>query len=52
MVGAVGTQLMVVLLFMLAAGLAVGQYVSLGRERMRRIDLKIRRRATRRRTTA
>jgi hypothetical protein len=48
MLTTLGTQLTVILLFVLAAGLAVGQYLSAGRERMRRVELKIRKRASRR----
>lgn len=43
-----GTQVMVVLLFLLAAGFGVAQYVAIARERMRRVELRIRRRAARR----
>ena len=46
MLAALGTQLTVILLFALAAGLTVAQYATAGRERMRRIELKIRKRAT------
>ena len=45
---AIGTELMVVLLLVLAMGLAVSQYVTLARDRMRRVEGKLRRRAARR----
>lgn len=45
---AAGTELMVLLIVLLALGLSVSQYLSLGRERMRRVETKIRRRTTRR----
>ena len=48
MLATLGTQLTVILLFVLAAGLTVAQCASVGRERMRRIELKIRKRASRR----
>ena len=45
---AIGTELMVVLLLVLAMGLAVSQYFTLARDRMRRVEGKLRRRAARR----
>ncbi len=45
---AIGTELMVVLLLVLAMGLAVSQYFSLARDRVRRVEGKLRRRAARR----
>ena len=45
---AVGTEVMVLLLVVLAAGLSVAQYLSVARERMRRIEAKLRRREARR----
>jgi len=45
---AIGTELMVVLLLVLAAGLAVSQYFTLARDRVRRVEGKLRRRAARR----
>jgi hypothetical protein len=45
---AVGTELMVVLLLVLAMGLAVSQYFALARDRVRRVEVKLRRRAARR----
>jgi hypothetical protein len=44
----VGTELMVLLLLVLAMGLAVVQRVSVGRDRIRRMEVKLRRRASRR----
>jgi len=44
----VGTELMVVLLLVLAMGLAVSQYFALAHVRMRRVEAKLRRRAARR----
>jgi hypothetical protein len=44
----IGTELMVVLLLVLAMGLAVTQYFTLARDRMRRVEGKLRRRAARR----
>jgi hypothetical protein len=45
---AVGTELMVVLLLVLAMGLTVSQYLALARDRVRRVEVKLRRRAARR----
>jgi len=45
---AIGTELMVVLLLVLATGLAVSQYFTLARDRVRRVEGKLRRRAARR----
>jgi hypothetical protein len=45
---AVGTELMVALLLVLAAGLAVSRYFALARDRVRRVEVKLRRRAARR----
>ncbi|HUP41554.1 MAG TPA: hypothetical protein VM115_15620 [Vicinamibacterales bacterium] len=44
----IGTELMVVLLLVLAMGLAVSQYFTLAHDRMRRVEGKLRRRAARR----
>jgi hypothetical protein len=45
---AIGTELMVALLLVLAMGLAVSQYFTLARDRMRRVEGRVRRRAARR----
>ncbi len=45
---AIGTELMVVLLLVLATGLALSQYFTLARDRVRRVEGKLRRRAARR----
>ena len=45
---AVGTELMAVLLLVLAMGLAVSGYFSVARDRVRRFETKVRRRAARR----
>jgi hypothetical protein len=45
---AIGTELMVALLLVLAMGLAVTQYFTLARDRVRRVEGKLRRRAARR----
>jgi hypothetical protein len=45
---AIGTELMVALLLVLAVGLAVSQYFTLARDRVRRLEVKLRRRAARR----
>jgi hypothetical protein len=45
---AIGTELMVLLLVVLAAGLAVSRYFSVARERMRHVEARLRRRAARR----
>ena len=45
---AIGTELMVVLLLVLATGLAVSQYFTRARDRVRRVEGKLRRRAARR----
>jgi hypothetical protein len=45
---ALGAEVMALLLLVLATGLAVTQYVSVGRDRMRRIEVKLRKRAARR----
>ena len=43
-----GSQLMVVLLFVLGMGVAVFEYAAVARDRVRRVDVKLRRRAARR----
>jgi hypothetical protein len=48
LLSAFGTELMVLLLLVLAMGLAVAQYVTVARDRMRRVEGKLRRRAARR----
>ena len=48
MASAFGTELMVVLLLVLAMGLAVSGYFSVARDRVRRFETKVRRRAARR----
>jgi len=45
---AIGTGLSVALLLVLAMGLALSRYFTVARERVRRIDVKLRRRAARR----
>jgi len=45
---AIATELMVVLLLVLAMGLTVSRYVTLARDRVRRVEGKLRRRAARR----
>jgi hypothetical protein len=45
---ALGTELMVLLLVVLATGLAVSRYIAAASERMRRLEVKVRRRAARR----
>lgn len=45
---AVGTELMVVLLIVLAMGLAISEYFTMARDRVRRVEVKLRRRAARR----
>ena len=45
---ALGTKVMAVLLVVLAAGLAISQYIAATSDRMRRLEVKLRRRATRR----
>ena len=45
---AVGTELMAVLLLVLAMGLAVSEYLTAARDRVRRFETKVRRRAARR----
>jgi hypothetical protein len=45
---AIGTELMVLLLVVLAAGVSVARYLSVARERMRRVEARLRRRAARR----
>jgi hypothetical protein len=45
---AIGTESMVVLLLVLAMGLAVSEYFTLARDRVRRIEVRLRRRAARR----
>ena len=47
MFAAIGTELMVLLLVVLAAGLTVSRYLAVARDRMRHVDLKRRRRAAR-----
>ena len=44
---ALGTDLTVLLLFVLATALAIGQYFSVSRGRMRQAEVKLRRRAAR-----
>jgi hypothetical protein len=44
----VGTELMVVLLVVLAMGLAVSEHFTMARDRVRRVEGKLRRRAARR----
>jgi hypothetical protein len=44
----IGTEMMVVLLLVLALGLAVSEYFTLARERVRRLEVRLRRRAARR----
>jgi hypothetical protein len=43
-----GAEIMALLLVALAGGLAVSRFLSGGRERMRRVEVKLRRRAARR----
>ena len=43
-----GTKLMVVLLVVLAMGVSVSEYIATARDRMRRVEGKLRRRAARR----
>jgi hypothetical protein len=45
---ALGTQLMVLLLLVLAMGLAVTEYFAVARDRVRRFETRVRRRAARR----
>jgi hypothetical protein len=45
---ALGTELMVLLLVVLAAGLGISRYIAAASERMRRVEMKLRRRAARR----
>ena len=45
---AAGDELLVVLVLVLACGLTVSQYLSAGRDRIRRLETRVRRRATRR----
>jgi hypothetical protein len=45
---ALGTELMVLLLVVLAGGLAVSRHIAAASERMRRLEVKVRRRAARR----
>ena len=45
---ALGSELMVALLLVLAIGLAVSRYFTVTRERVRRVEVKLRRRAARR----
>jgi hypothetical protein len=45
---ALGTQLTVVLLLVLATGLTVSSYFTVARDRVRRVEMKVRRRAARR----
>ena len=47
MFAALGTELMVLLLVVLAAGLAVSRYLAVARDRIRHVDVKRRRRAAR-----
>jgi hypothetical protein len=48
MFAALGAELMVLLLFVLAAGLSMSRYLSVARDRMRHVDLRRRRRDARR----
>ena len=48
LLSALGTELMVVLLLVLAIGLAISEYFTLARDRVRRFEMKVRRRAARR----
>jgi len=48
LVSTVGNELMVLLLLVLAMGLAVAQYMTVARDRMRRVEGQLRRRAARR----
>ena len=48
---ALGTKLMVVLLLVLAMFVAVSNYIATARDRFRRVEVKLRRRAARRVTT-
>jgi hypothetical protein len=45
---ALGAEMMVLLLVLLAMGVGVTQYFSVARDRMRRIEVKLRKRAVRR----
>lgn len=45
---ALGSELMVLLLLVLAMGLAVSQYLFVTRDRMHHVEVKLRRRAARR----
>ena len=45
---AIGAELMVAVLLVLAMGLAVSQYFTVAKDRMRRVEGKLRRRAARR----
>ena len=45
---ALGSELMVALLLVLAIGLAVSRYFTVAGERVRRVEVKLRRRAARR----
>ena len=48
MLSALSTELMVVLLLVLAMGVAVSRYLTVARDRVRRFETKVRRRAARR----
>jgi hypothetical protein len=48
LLSALATELMVLLLLVLAFGVAVSQYLSVARDRMRRVEVKVRKRAARR----
>jgi hypothetical protein len=48
LLASLGAELMVLLLVVLAAGLALSRHVAVARDRMRRVDVKLRRRAARR----
>ena len=48
MFSALGTELMVVLLLVLAMGVAVSEFFSVTRDRVRRFETRVRRRAARR----
>jgi hypothetical protein len=48
LLASLGTELLVLLLVVLAAGLELSRYLAVGRDRMRRVEVKLRRRAVRR----
>jgi hypothetical protein len=45
LLASLGTELMVLLLIVLAAGLALSRYFAVGRDRIRRVEVKLARRA-------